>query len=220
MSPNALVQRLRGTVEETIALFREHGRLLLVNVADINIQLIRLEADTCAPLSTKNQRTEEQNGGSGREVARRGGVQAEWPEHGSQRRRSSKAPLPNLEISVDRKHCRMPIRIVYNIESAPSASPNAAGANVKNTVTREAVGITGKLSQRTMNSVYAKAPVIAPPEFQGIKGTENQTGKFNSRAILRFGSDFLFVMASDMASNIQRELFRGALHRTGDRGST
>ncbi|KAK0201576.1 hypothetical protein DFS33DRAFT_999439 [Desarmillaria ectypa] len=39
MSPNALVQQLRGTVEDTIALLREYGRLLLVT--DINIQLIR-----------------------------------------------------------------------------------------------------------------------------------------------------------------------------------
>ncbi len=65
MSPKGLVIQLRGTVEEAIALFQEHGRLLLANAADINIQLIRyisenhiywtlidifrsLEADTCA----------------------------------------------------------------------------------------------------------------------------------------------------------------------------
>ncbi|KAK0244477.1 hypothetical protein EDD85DRAFT_784879 [Armillaria nabsnona] len=48
MSPKSLVIQLRGTVEEAIALFQEHGRLLLANAADINIQLIRLEADTCA----------------------------------------------------------------------------------------------------------------------------------------------------------------------------
>ncbi|PBK97963.1 hypothetical protein ARMGADRAFT_1076418 [Armillaria gallica] len=65
MSPKGLVIQLRGTVKEAIALFQEHGRLLLANAADINIQLLRyisenhihrtlidiyrsLEADTCA----------------------------------------------------------------------------------------------------------------------------------------------------------------------------
>ncbi|KAK0185758.1 hypothetical protein F5146DRAFT_1071384 [Armillaria mellea] len=64
MSPKGLVIQLRGTVEEAIALFQEHGRLLLADAADINIQLLRyisenrihwtlidlsrsLEADTC-----------------------------------------------------------------------------------------------------------------------------------------------------------------------------
>ncbi|KAK0487213.1 hypothetical protein IW261DRAFT_1414949 [Armillaria novae-zelandiae] len=48
MSPKGLVIQLRGSVDETNALFREPGRLLLANATDIIIQLTRLEADTCS----------------------------------------------------------------------------------------------------------------------------------------------------------------------------
>ncbi|SJL07220.1 uncharacterized protein ARMOST_10563 [Armillaria ostoyae] len=48
MSPKGLVIQLREIVGEAVALFQEHGRLLLSNAADINIQLLRLEADTYA----------------------------------------------------------------------------------------------------------------------------------------------------------------------------
>ncbi|PBK67316.1 hypothetical protein ARMSODRAFT_1020788 [Armillaria solidipes] len=46
MSPKGLVIQLRGTVGEAVALFQEHGRLLLANAADINIQLLRYTSET------------------------------------------------------------------------------------------------------------------------------------------------------------------------------